>query len=110
MVFAFLDAFGRCKKKAKAEMTFADDGARLPVSRYLDLDRCVLLGPDAVLIPAGRASREAGSFACSARTARNEWLVELYDEDEDPVRVLIAGDDEWSEWRTTERGRLARTR
>ena len=74
-------------------MTFAEDGARLPVSRYLDLDRCILLGPDAALIPDRRLPREEGSFLCSTRSCPGQWLVELYDEDEDPIRVLIAGDE-----------------
>lgn len=74
-------------------MTFAEDGARLPVSRYLDLDRCILLGPDAALIPDRRRLREEGSFVCSARSSRERWLLELYDEDEGPIRVLIAGDE-----------------
>lgn len=72
-------------------MTFASDGARLP-ARYVDLDRCILLGPDAALMRQVGSPREEGSYACSASSP--PWLLELYAEDEETVRVLIAGDED----------------
>lgn len=73
-------------------MTFVNDRA-CASARYLDLDRCILLGPDAALIPSA-GSREMGSYSCSAGSGAEGWLLELYADDEEPVRVLIAGEDE----------------
>jgi hypothetical protein len=59
---------------------------------YVDLEKFILLGPDAALIPS-RGYSEAGPRP-SAGSRSDEWMLELYDGDEDPIRVLIAGGDE----------------
>jgi hypothetical protein len=49
--------------------------------------RAVFLGPDAFLV----REHVPGDDGTSRSPAPTRWLLDLYEEDEAPVRVLIAG-------------------
>jgi hypothetical protein len=70
-------------------MVFSQGEARLNPAGFADLDRFILLGPDTALV---RRSRAASRLAeTGSQTER--WMLELYEEDDDVVRVVIAGEE-----------------
>lgn len=56
---------------------------------FVDPDRFVFLGPDAALL---RCSRTAVRREPSGRQP-DPWMVELYEDNDEVVRVLIVGDE-----------------
>ncbi len=60
---------------------------------YVDLDRCILLGPDAALMPPRGHSGDEPSFP-TPHPEPNGWVLELYGEEDETVRVLIAGEED----------------